>query len=77
MSILFLAAALATGAGPSVTADLILVNGKIWTVDSLKEAGEKEALDRYQELKRKVAASQKRAEAMCRPDPAARLFIRR
>ncbi len=36
---------------------------KLWTVDSLLEAGEKEARDRYEELKRKVAASEKRIEA--------------
>ncbi len=37
---------------------------KLWTVDSLYEAGEKEARDRYEELKRKVAASAKRIEGI-------------
>ncbi len=37
---------------------------KQWTVDSLLEAGEKEAADTHQELKRKAAASAKRAEAV-------------
>jgi S-DNA-T family DNA segregation ATPase FtsK/SpoIIIE len=37
---------------------------KLWTVDSLHEAGEKEARDRYEELKRKAAASAKRIDAI-------------
>lgn len=37
---------------------------KQWTIDSMLEAGEKEAADQHQDLKRKAAASAKRAEAV-------------
>ena len=37
---------------------------KLWTADSLLEAGEKEARDRYDELKRKVAAANRRIEGV-------------
>ena len=37
---------------------------KLWTADSLLEAGEKEARDRYDDLKRKVAASARRIEGI-------------
>jgi DNA segregation ATPase FtsK/SpoIIIE, S-DNA-T family len=37
---------------------------KLWTVDSLREAGDKESLDRYQEAKRKATASAKHFEAV-------------
>ena len=36
---------------------------KTWTVESLREAGDKEAVDRYQDLKRKAAAAGKHVEA--------------
>lgn len=37
---------------------------KLWTADSLLEAGEKEARDRYDDLKRKVAAANRRIEGI-------------
>ncbi len=37
---------------------------RLWTADSLLEAGEKEARDRYDELKRKTAAAARRIEGL-------------